>query len=211
MNKGGRGAFLIALTIQLSACAVGNQYDYAAAQMALPVRGAGPLAVAVLDERPYVMSGGKSSDFVGLQRGGFGNPFDVHTQSGNPLAFEMQAVLMRALRESGFEPRPLDVQGRGENAVTAAVTAEGQVRNVVLLVKEWKTDAMMHFALSYDLVLRVLDEGAAVLGESSGSGSKEEIGGAGFEGQNSQSAAQAFETKVARLFNDPGIKRALAP
>ena len=65
------GALLIA------GCAAGNQYDYSGSDLALPITGSGDIGVAVLDVRPYVLNGDKKPDFVGLQRGGFGNPFDV--------------------------------------------------------------------------------------------------------------------------------------
>jgi hypothetical protein len=42
------------------------------------------LAVAVHDERSEVASGDKNPAFVGLLRGGYGNPMDVRTASGAP-------------------------------------------------------------------------------------------------------------------------------
>ena len=56
----------------------------------------------------------------------------------------------------------------------------------------------------------VFDRSGAVMSESKLSGI-EEIAGAGFEGKNSASAAQAFERKIGYLFNVPDIKAALAP
>ena len=75
---------IVALSaVALAGCAVGNTYDYQAADIGLPVVGKGKVGVAVVDRRPYVLSGDKEADFVGLQRGGFGNPFNVTTRSAS--------------------------------------------------------------------------------------------------------------------------------
>ena len=65
------------------------------------------------------------------------------------------------------------------------------------------------FWLTYDVLLQIVDENYRVLAEAGTSAVEEEVGGAGMESQNSRRAAQLFETKVSRLFNDPKIKSAL--
>ena len=84
---------IAAAFVALGGCAIGNKYDYEVASIELPVVGTNEIGVAVVDRRPYVVSGDKQPDFVGLQRGGFGNPFDVTTKSGNPMAADMQVAL----------------------------------------------------------------------------------------------------------------------
>jgi hypothetical protein len=67
----------------LGGCAFGRTYSYSDVPIAMQaISSSGSVTVAVVDDRPYVLSGGKPDRFVGLMRGGFGNPFDVNTQSG---------------------------------------------------------------------------------------------------------------------------------
>jgi hypothetical protein len=195
--------------VALAGCAVGNTYDYQAADIGLPVVGKGKVGVAVVDRRPYVLSGDKEADFVGLQRGGFGNPFNVTTKSGKPLASDMQTSLAQAVQEKGFEVTELYFSSPDSAVVATAVRDNGAKRNVVLSLNEWKTDAMMNFAVSYDLVLQIVDENYEVIAESNTSGDKEKLGAAGMASQNSRTAAQVFEVKVSRMFNEPEVGLAL--
>ncbi|MEH6548066.1 MAG: hypothetical protein V7701_16640, partial [Sneathiella sp.] len=77
---------ILAFGILLSACAVGNKYDYKDQPIDLAASSDQKIGVSVVDQRIYIVSGEKPADFVGLQRGGFGNPFDVNTKSGGPMA-----------------------------------------------------------------------------------------------------------------------------
>jgi hypothetical protein len=193
----------------LVGCAVGNTYDYSRANIDLAVQGNSELGLAVIDERPYILSGDKKPDFIGLQRGGFGNPFNVTTESGRALAVEMAEAMTSELEDNGFRVFDLRVSESGSEIVASAIHEAAKTRNVILIVKEWKTDAMMSFGLSYDLRLSVLDESANVLAEAETAGIKEKLGGAGFESANSIAAANAFSSKIGQLFNDPDVMRAL--
>ena len=192
----------------LTGCAVGNKYDYRMANAALPLAGSGDVGVAVVDNRSYVLSGDKEPEFIGLQRGGFGNPFDVTTASGQPLTDDLQAALQTALENSGYSVTPLSIGSADATAISAAVADGGQPRNVVLTVTDWKTDVAMSVRLIYDLVLRVFAEDGEILATSEARGD-EKVTGAGMASQNSKTAAAAFETKIGRLFNNPDIIAAL--
>lgn len=194
----------------LTGCAVGNKYDYQQADVSLPVKGTANVSLGVIDNRAYVLSGEKTANFIGLQRGGFGNPFEVTTSSGKPLTEDMSDVLERSLKNSGFQVNKLYFSSPDTSLVASVIKKDGQEKNIVLTVTEWKTDVMMSIALIYDLVLQVKNkEGEEVASASMRSNGKEKVSGAGFEGQNSRVATSAFETKISRLFNDPAIINAL--
>jgi hypothetical protein len=140
-----------------------------------------------------VLSGDKKPDFVGLQRGGFGNPFDVRTASGQPLASEMRAAISKALEQQGF----VVVGG-----------AEAAPRKLELRVFEWKTDVMMKMKTLYDLQLSVFDAGGNLLAQSKTNG--EDIGSGGFESGNATNAARTFELRFTELVRDEAVRNALA-
>jgi hypothetical protein len=180
------------LLLALGGCAIGNRYDYGSSISGLPVSGSGKLAVNVVDARPYVLSGEKKPDFVGLQRGGFGNPFDVRTGSGRPLADEMRDAIAKALQQQGF---------------TVVGGSEAAPRKLELRVLEWKTDVMMKMKTMYDLQLSVFDAGGALVAQSKTKG--EDVGTGGFESGNATNAARTFELRFTELVRDETVRKAL--
>ena len=199
---------ILMLVFFVTGCAVGNQYDYGTTEVSLPLVGDGELGVGALERRPYVLDGDKDPDFVGLQRGGFNNPFDVSTASGNPLVDDMSNALQNALRNSGYTVSSLEFDWSDTSAIASALAKTGKAKNIVLVVTEWKTDVFMNMTLHFDLTLHVVSKDGAKLAENRTQGS-EELSGAGFESQNSRLAADAFETKIGRMFNNPEIQTAL--
>ena len=183
--------FALMALVTLGGCAAGNRYDYSSAISGLPISGTDQVALDVVDARPYVVSGDKKPDFIGLQRGGFGNPFDVRTASGRPMAAEMHDAIAHALVKQGY---------------TVVGPKDPAPRKMELQVTEWKTDAMMHFELRWDLTLNVYDDQGVLLAKSTSSGKEEQ--GAGFESQNSQNAARYFEMKFTQLVRDDKVRKA---
>lgn len=180
------------LLMILGGCAAGNRYDYGSAISGLPVFGGGKIDIDVVDARPYVLSGNKKPDFVGLQRGGFGNPFDVRTASGRPLAAEMRDAISKALQQQGF----IVVDG-----------TEAAPRKLELRVFEWKTDVMLKMKILYDLQLSAFDASGALLAQSRTNG--EDIGAGGFESGNAMNAARTFELRFTELVRDEAVRNAL--
>lgn len=196
------------LILAAAGCAVGNQYDYRNIDISLPLAGDGALGVAVVENRDYVLSGDKKPNFVGSQRGGFGNPFDVTTASGQALAEAMSDALENGLRKSGYEVSKLHVSSADSSAVISAIAENGMAKNVVLTVTEWKTDIYMNMNLHFELVLQIITKDGTTIASNKAQG-EETLSGAGFESQNSRLAADAFEIKIGRLFNSPEIIAAL--
>ena len=93
--------------VLLSGCAVGNRYAYQTVVASPQVSGTTAVGVAAHDQREYVRSGSKAPQFVGIQRGGFGNPFDVRTDGDRPLADAMTTALVNTLTKKGFRAQPV--------------------------------------------------------------------------------------------------------
>lgn len=200
-----RVVFLVAF---VSGCAVGNQYDYRMANLPMSVEGKSKVGVSVDDTRPYVVNGSKQPNFIGLQRGGFGNPFNVTTESGLPLAEDMQESLSKSLAARGFKVIPLSVDNGDIAGVVQAAGKDGLLRVAVLEIKEWKSDAMMRLTMHHDLVLSVYDAQGALLAETR-SAKSDAIGGASFESSNAAAARGEFERVVGGMFEDAEVKKAL--
>jgi hypothetical protein len=202
--------FLIIATIAgiLGGCAFGRTYSYADTPIGLQgVASAGTVAVGVQDARPYVTSGGKRESFVGLMRGGFGNPFDVTTQSGGPLAVEMRDAIVRALKARGVTAEAAVIQVSDSPASAKRKLEQTKARRLALVaMKEWKSDSMMSTDLHYDVTLTIFDESGNQLATNSIKG-MDNLGGLGLSPNEGISRATA--RKLDTLFDDEKIVAAL--
>ena len=149
----------------LAACAVGNTHRYQDTVADVERTGTIAIVVTTHDQRQYVVSGNKGQDFVGLQRGGFGNPFDVRTDSGNALASDMTQSLINSLSKKGFKAVPVPVAPTDDQqTVMNKLKASGGERFLILTLTEWKSDTYNNTALIYDIKAAILDSEGKTLG-----------------------------------------------
>jgi CheY-like chemotaxis protein len=87
-----------------------------------------------------VKSGDKPPYFIGLYRGGFGNPFDVTTKDKQPLAGLLQRDLAKELQALGY----------------TVVAQADAARTLDVAILDWKFDAMLNGKFWYVLDVRVL-------------------------------------------------------
>jgi hypothetical protein len=144
----------------LGGCAVGQKFSYQSVSVPMSrVASAVPVAIAVQDKRPYVLSHNKPESFVGLMRGGFGNPFDVNTSSGQPMALEMREAIVSGMRAKGIDVKAVNVSPEdGPDKVQRALIATGAGKLVLVTLSEWKSDTMIGTELIYDAMLVVMNQ-----------------------------------------------------
>jgi len=197
--------FAVALAaFALSACAVGNTYDYRTAPPNLTASAARSLTVGVLDQRPYVLSNDKSPSFVGLQRAGFGNPWNVNTVSGAPLADDFANIV-----GSGYKARPIPMPVRTPvNKALDLLKAGNADRILLISVFEWKTDTYVNVALHFHLNAKVYDLSGRMLAENSIQG-RDNLGPVVLPSQVGPLAAAAAKRKFEHLLNAPAIQQSL--
>jgi hypothetical protein len=194
---------LLAVAATLGGCAVGGTQNYADAPPGLQaVASSGTVAVGVQDARPYVASGAKPEKFVGLRRGGYGNPFDVSTQSGGALALEMRDSIAASLKARGISAYPVAIAVSDAPADARRKLGESRARRLVLVtLREWKSDTMMNTDLNYDVTLAVFDESGRQLATSSVKG-MDSLG-------SSPSMSAVSSRKIDQLFADDKVVAAL--
>lgn len=201
---------LICMLFVVTGCAVGNKYDYHTRTIALPVKSEAHKKVIldVEDLRPYVQSGKKKPDFVGLQRGGFGNPFDVTTASGNSLAMDMKISITRALNDAGYNV--VDINKKLSKESLSDIALENNVARVIILkINEWKSDVYMNITLHCDLLLRIYNDAGNLLVENEMK-FDEAIGGAQISAsRNSDTVSSEFGKRIGYLFNKKEVREAL--
>jgi hypothetical protein len=197
--------------MSLGGRAFGVKHDYGSA-LDLDIATRATVAVAALDHRPYVVDGRKGSDFVGLSRGGFGNPFDVVTLSGKPLAQDISGSIVASMKGRGVAAKAVELKpALSIHEAGAALRAAGTQRAVMIRLQEWKADAMIDTGLDYDLELRVFGEDGRVLvaklrqgSEALGSADPCRPGGA-------SRVLPRFRRMMELLFREPDVVKALHP
>ena len=206
-----RNALILFSCILLIGCAAGNKYNYRAELTSLPLKAMTKktLLLDLDDRRPYILSGEKKPDFVGLQRGGFGNPFDVTTASGNPMIDDMATSVAASLEQSGYV---VNIAESNTDLSQLIILAKSRdvFRIIRLQVLEWKSDIYMSIGLQYDLQLSVYDADGKLLAENSMKGNEAVGGGKISATQNSEHMADEFGKRIGYLFNKPEIREALS-
>jgi hypothetical protein len=153
----------------------------------------------------------KTPDFVGLQRGGFGNPFDVNTESGRPLADDFSNAVAAALSRRGFKATAVSVAPSTAMPDVRALAAKAGAERVALLsLHEWKSDTYQNTALHYEVVLRVFDAAGSELAQARVAGN-DNLGGSAWNPPDHAKGAvpAAYRKKLEELFGNEAVARSL--
>lgn len=136
-------------------------------KITVPVQGS--LAIAVLDSRPDVVSGKRKETFIGLSRSLYGIPYPAHTPSKKPFAADLANLAARALRLGGaVPPKVVTVSPYyGRQRAIEALQATSADRLLLLELRDWWSDTLIHTDLNYDLSLTVLNSQGQELGSTS--------------------------------------------
>lgn len=156
-------AFAVLATLAMTGCAIGNKADYRQAVPSISISTEHEVIVSVVDERPYVTRGSKRPNYVGTVRGGYYNPFNATTVSGQPLASDLQDAVVAGFAQAGVKAKQ---QLPGEPAAT-----HDDQRILVLRLKEWKSDTYMRTRFDHDVAAIVKNARGEVLGSSHSQGS----------------------------------------
>lgn len=197
---------MAALFLMLGGCAVGVTHQYSNATLHIKATSGSKLAVGVQDRRLYVVTKEKPENFVGLSRGGFGNPFIVKTASGNPLADDFSKSIQAALSTNGVEVNvvSLPVGMDKSEAIKRLTSSSGKA--ILIEINEWKADTYVNTTLTYDVLAQVIDVSGKVISSKKYSGS-ENLGGSAMNppAHSRKAIPIAFRKKLEELFSAPEI------
>jgi len=202
------GSLLVA--VLLGGCG-SHSINYKGPPVDLTYSGKRPLAVCVLDKRPYILSQEKPPEYVGTIRGGYGNPFNQRTESGDSLAGDFLYTVSESLKSRGFPVTtiPLHPADTPQTALKE-FSASGTERFLLLTIQEWQNDyypASFGSENSYILfkaTLQVFNRKNQVIGESGISGENHLP-----SGWPKETVPVFYQEKIRQLLNDPKIAKAL--
>lgn len=199
------------LAVLLGGCVVGTSIDYESEIPHLNIQSERQVVVGVQDVRPYVLSGAKTKDFVGLQRAGLGNPWDVTTKSGNPLALDMASTIVKAMKNEGINAQPIVIASDSSDDDTIQTLLKaGAGKYLLVSLKEWKVDTYVNAAMIYNAKARVFNKDGELLAENSISGN-DDLGGNFVDPVSHVATAVpiAYKKNIETLLRHKDIARAL--
>ena len=127
----------------------------------------GPIAIAVLDARPDVVSGERKETFIGLSRSLYGIPYPAHTPSKKPFAQDLANLVMRSMKLGGNQVQSVGTSPyKGREGAIRALQETGAERIVLIEIRDWWSDTLIHTDLHYDLALTVLNSQGQELGSN---------------------------------------------
>lgn len=174
--------------------------------------GEGTIAIASQDIRPYIVSGERKPQMVGVIRGTFGNPISMTTASRRPLADEMGEVISGALKKNGFQPILVTVgPTESEEQVQKKLMATGAKKLIHFQIMQWKSDTWNNLRLESSLKLNVFNTGgkAMVKKELSGDENLGWVAGVNMVKHTRTKVKEAFKARMEALFNAPEVLNAL--
>jgi hypothetical protein len=196
----------LAALILISGCAVGVKHNYVIDTLLIEAEAKNSFVVGTLDHRAYVLNSRKNENFVGLSRGGFGNPFDVTTLSGNPLATDISESIALSLRKGGVDAEVLPLE-RSQSVTDASkqLFSKRAQRTLLLTLREWKGDSMMRVSFTYDFDLNIFDQAGSLLVKKQVIG--DEVLGSSdpFTPGGGDKIGTRFRTLMQNLFDDPEV------
>ncbi len=143
-----------------SACA-NIRYDNL--DLSLDYSGTKTVSVAVLDHRPYVLSGTKLPSFVGVFRDLFGIPSTTNTGTGNPLSSDLAKTISSSLSNKGFRTSIVETTPQmSKNEVLSKLKSNDTNRSILLEVRDWKSSTVTNSELMYDVTLYVLNASGGI-------------------------------------------------
>jgi hypothetical protein len=195
--------------------AAGRRHAYHLGNPQVMQQGSLVLALAVQDQRPYVLTGAERSTFVGLSRGGWGNAFDVTTVSGQTLSTDFATSIRRGLMSAGYSVKTVEIGDLASLAqIRIALLQTGAQRGLAVQIQEWKSDTFSGTALDYAVALAVFDGVGREIGRTAINGRDVVVFGRDVTnpGRRAEEAVPgAYARKLEELLNAPAIRRALGP
>jgi hypothetical protein len=192
--------------------AFGNHHPYHEVIISTPVKSSQPIALAVHDQRPYVVDSSKLATFVGSMRSGVGIPYDITTKSGNTTADDMLGILKRALEKNGNDIKTVSTRsGLSKEAVLEELAKTGAPKRVYMRLLEWKTDTYMKADLYCLVDLYVYNEKGEQIAETTIKSKAEAFGGSFWNPKKAakKGALKAVKLKLEALIGDKNVVNAL--
>jgi hypothetical protein len=205
------GIFVFAFALMATVgCAVNQSFHYHDLSAPLSYKASGSIAIAVQDQRPYVVSGEKVPEYTGTLRDTIA--FDSYTESGEPFAKDVAMSVQASFAAAGFTTEVVEIApSTSPQDAVAQLTKVKADRYVLVTISDWAHDAFVNVGLTYDVAARVYDADGNPLAENRVNGAETYDGSllANPAKIGYVKLAEVWEKRFAELFNNISIASAL--
>lgn len=170
------------------------------------------IAVGILDERPYVVSGEKPAKYIGQFQLTMGDPYDAFTNSKQPMAKEFLGKLPQLLGKQFPQIKIVQLEvGLSKAEAVNALLEQGVDKVVLITLKEWKSLTAIDTSLWFDAQLETFNTKKQLLSYKRTQG-HDTFGGAAIAGpitNAKRTLPHAFRQKMQALFSDALVMASL--
>ncbi|MDA8019558.1 MAG: hypothetical protein MPN21_19105 [Thermoanaerobaculia bacterium] len=158
---------LLVAVLPALGCAFGNThtFDYRPRAPVSVGEGAVVILFSVADRRPDIVAGDEPPEWVGEQRGGYGNPFNVKTTSGKPFSAIVAETVRRDLEAAGFDAVLVD-ESASANSVGETIRSRGAQRGVAVVMHKFNSNTYVNIDVEWDFEVTVLDANGEAIGSN---------------------------------------------
>lgn len=204
---------LACVAMLTSGCANMLKFKIADVDAKVNVTGNTAITVASLDKRAFIVDRSSPESYVGMVRGGYGNPFNATTLSNLSFADAVSKSICKALNQKGFKATSVSVKfDKTEQQAVNSLLQTKMNKNILVVIREWESDSFYNLNIGYDFLLKVFNRDGTVLATSE---AKDAIQIScsimtGCLGIDEKEVPAAFQKAMETLLNAPTVMRALS-
>ena len=157
--------------------AIGRKHQYNDIELNLNFKGSESITIAVHDQRDWLLTKHKYTNFAGIMRSGVGIPYDIATLSELPFADDIANTITEAFKKNGFQANTVKTF-HTETPETVLENLKGLGASKLLLVSlnQWYCDVYNKTWVYYNVTAQLMNSNGEIIGKSTIE-DKEAIGG----------------------------------
>jgi len=201
---------LLLIPVFLSGCgahnsAVNRTENYIYAWPNITYTSSRHILIGIIDKRPYVVSGKVKPTYVGLMRGGFGNPWYMYTESGESLADDLSKAIVSGFKNAGINADYIKLWfDMEQQEINSFLVSKQSQKKVLIRINEWKSDTYARTKFIFDLTVEVYDKNGKVIASVTKKNVNESE-----EKKSTVSPVDAGRSVLTTLLNDESIMNEL--
>lgn len=206
-------ALILLIGSLMGGCAVGNKYMISDVQAQFEATGKYSVVVASLDQRQPIANKTSPDTYVGMVRGGFGNPFNATTMSGLPFSDDVSQAICNSLSRKGFKAKLVSVKfDLTEEKVLERLLSNKEDRALLVIIRKWESDSFFNLNVGYDLILKVIAKDGTILATAQARDEVNVPGNimVGSLYMSREEVPNIFKKSIESLLNNPDVVKVLA-
>ena len=117
------------------------------------------ITIGVIDHREYVTNDKVDPSYVGIMRGGYGNPWYMHTESGKPLADDISQAVVSGFLNSGIDAKNIRLNPKASIKDAASnLNSSDSSKKLLIIIGQWKSDTYKNTNFYYQLTVKTYDQ-----------------------------------------------------